>query len=161
MEKNNCLSQNLKKAREHANLTQEQVASQLHISRQAISKWENGKGTPDIYLLKNLSSLYGVSIDELVENTTITSSKISNNIFEPNNIIEALGFVLLSALSINLPIVGILIPISILIYTYKKNKINKIIIISSLICISIEFYHSFVILNHYFFNLGTSTIEPL
>lgn len=56
----------LKKLREGKNLSQEMVAEELNISRQAISRWENDKAFPDIENLKLLSELYEVSIDELV-----------------------------------------------------------------------------------------------
>ena len=42
------LSKSLKKARENAGLSQGEVAEKLNISRQAISKWENGWTSPDI-----------------------------------------------------------------------------------------------------------------
>lgn len=161
MKMNNILSENLKSAREKANLTQEQVAYQLHISRQSISKWENGKSTPDIYTLKNLSALYNISIDELTQNHTIQMDKETTSDSEIKKYLETLIFIILSVLSINIPIIGILIPIFILVYSYRKKKINKLIFIVLCICIIIELYHSFVILNHYYFNLGTSTIEPL
>lgn len=42
------LSQQLKTSRQNAGLSQTKVAEQLHISRQAISQWENGKNYPDL-----------------------------------------------------------------------------------------------------------------
>lgn len=56
----------LKELRESKNISQEMVAEELNISRQAISRWENDKAFPDIENLKLLSKLYEVSIDELV-----------------------------------------------------------------------------------------------
>lgn len=46
-------------------LTQEEVASQLYISRQTLSNWENNRTLPDIHSLTLLSELYYVSLDEL------------------------------------------------------------------------------------------------
>lgn len=57
----------LKSARKRAGLTQEQLAEQLLVSRQAITKWESGKGLPDIENLKQLSKRLDVRIDYLLD----------------------------------------------------------------------------------------------
>lgn len=49
-------------------MTQQQVAEQLHVTRQALSNWETGKTTPDIQSLLQLSELYCLSIDKLLDN---------------------------------------------------------------------------------------------
>lgn len=60
------LSQQLIALRQQAHLSQEQVASQLHISCQAISKWENGTALPDIEKIIQLATVLNVSLDGLV-----------------------------------------------------------------------------------------------
>lgn len=62
------LGEKLRSARKSAGLTQEQLAEKLVVSRQAITKWESGKGMPDIDNLKQLSRLLNVSIDYLLDN---------------------------------------------------------------------------------------------
>lgn len=57
----------LKSARKRAGLTQEQLAEQLLVSRQAITKWESDKGLPDIENLKQLSKRLDVRIDYLLD----------------------------------------------------------------------------------------------
>lgn len=57
----------LNKARSKANLTQEQVAEALGVSRQTISNWENEKTYPDIKSVVTLSDLYCVSLDYLLK----------------------------------------------------------------------------------------------
>lgn len=57
----------LKSARKSAGLTQEQLAEKLLVSRQAIAKWEAGKGMPDIENLKLLSKRLNISIDYLLD----------------------------------------------------------------------------------------------
>lgn len=52
--------------RKHSQMTQEQLAQQLYVSRTAISKWESGKGYPNIDSLKSIAELFSVSIDELL-----------------------------------------------------------------------------------------------
>lgn len=53
--------------RKKYNLTQAELANRLHVTAQAVSKWENGRGVPDIELLKKLSEEFDVSISELIE----------------------------------------------------------------------------------------------
>lgn len=54
--------------RKRNNLTQEQLAEQLFVSRTAVSKWESGRGYPNLESLKCISKLFSVSIDELLSN---------------------------------------------------------------------------------------------
>ena len=62
----NQFQQQLTKLRQAAGLSQEQLADQLHVSRQAISKWENGSALPDIEKIIQIASILHVSLDELV-----------------------------------------------------------------------------------------------
>ena len=55
----------IKNARIKANLTQEQVAEALSVSRQTISNWENEKTYPDIISVIKMSDLYDISLDHL------------------------------------------------------------------------------------------------
>lgn len=61
------LGNNLFQARKKAGLSQEKVAEKLGVSRQTISKWETDETLPDIYQSKRLSSLYNLSLDELID----------------------------------------------------------------------------------------------
>lgn len=49
------------------NLTQEDLAKQLNISRQAVSKWETGIAIPDLEVLLDISKLYDVTINDILE----------------------------------------------------------------------------------------------
>ncbi|MBC8570492.1 helix-turn-helix domain-containing protein [Zongyangia hominis] len=60
------LSQRLQALRKERGYSQEDLAEQLGISRQAVSKWESGASSPDIGNLLALSGLYGVSVDALL-----------------------------------------------------------------------------------------------
>ncbi len=60
------LAENLKYYREINGLTQDAVAHELHISRQSVSKWENGESYPSIDNLIMLRELFNLSIDELI-----------------------------------------------------------------------------------------------
>lgn len=63
MEINKCL----KEERIKNNITQEQLAEELGVSRQTISSWENGKSYPDIVSIIKLSDLYNISLDQLLK----------------------------------------------------------------------------------------------
>lgn len=58
---------NLFNARKKKGLSQEDVAEKLGVSRQTISKWETDETLPDIRQSKKLATLYGLSLDELIE----------------------------------------------------------------------------------------------
>lgn len=64
------MGQKIKQLRLKAGLTQEQLAEQLGVSAQSVSKWENAASMPDISLLPALSGAFGVTIDELFGLTT-------------------------------------------------------------------------------------------
>lgn len=57
----------LKEYRIRHNMTQEFIAEQLDVSRQAVSKWENGTSDPSTSNLIALAKLYGVSVDEMLK----------------------------------------------------------------------------------------------
>lgn len=56
----------LQELRKQKKLTQEELAASLYVSRTAISKWESGRGYPNIDSLKALAQFFGVTIDELL-----------------------------------------------------------------------------------------------
>ena len=60
-------NEKLKMLRKESNLTQEELAEKLNVSRQAITKWESGEGIPDIENLKQISILFNITIDELIK----------------------------------------------------------------------------------------------
>ncbi len=62
------LSSQIRKYRKELNLTQEQLADELCVTAQAISKWERG-GAPDIGMLPIIANYFQITIDELLENT--------------------------------------------------------------------------------------------
>ncbi|WP_367006698.1 helix-turn-helix transcriptional regulator [Streptococcus sp. ZY19097] len=60
------LAQQIRTLRTSKNLSQDELAEKIYISRQAVSKWENGEATPDIDKLVQLAEIFGVSLDYLV-----------------------------------------------------------------------------------------------
>ena len=59
-------NEKLQELRKHKGLTQEELAETLFVSRTAISKWESGRGYPNLDSLKAIARFFGVTIDELL-----------------------------------------------------------------------------------------------
>lgn len=65
------LGQKLKEIRKRFGLSQEQLAEIMNISRQAITKWENDGGLPDINNLQELSKIFGITVDYLLNDKNV------------------------------------------------------------------------------------------
>ena len=61
------ISNQIKKYRTAMNLSQEELAEKVYVSRQTISNWETGKNYPDIHSLLLLSTLFDISLDQLIK----------------------------------------------------------------------------------------------
>jgi transcriptional regulator with XRE-family HTH domain len=61
----------LQQLRKKKNLTQEELAEHLYVSRTAVSKWESGRGFPNIESLKAIAKFFGTSLDELLSGEEI------------------------------------------------------------------------------------------
>ena len=74
------LGKKILEVRKKENISQEQLADKMNVTRQTISKWELNETTPDIKQAKELSKLFKISLDELTENdmTTLVMQKVSN-----------------------------------------------------------------------------------
>ncbi len=106
------IGKKLKSARNQKGLTQEAVAEKIQVSRQTISNWENEKSYPDIISVIHLSSLYEISLDELLkgdkrmlehleESTDIVKSNKKLAVTVIANIVLLLILVLLSGIAPN------------------------------------------------------------
>lgn len=67
------LSEKLQELRKQKGLTQEALAAKLYVSRTAVSKWESGRGYPNIESLKELAKFFGVTVDELLSGEELLS----------------------------------------------------------------------------------------
>ena len=74
------LSGNIKRLRLEKNMTQEQLATKLGVSAQAVSKWETSETYPDGTLLVPLANELEASLDELFDNDSVSMSNISERI---------------------------------------------------------------------------------
>ena len=72
------LSNKLKEARLAKGLTQSEIAKKLYVTRQTVSRWEQGKTLPNIYVIQELSDFYGISLEELVVNTELENKEVKS-----------------------------------------------------------------------------------
>ena len=66
-------NEKLQELRKQKGFTQEELAELLFVSRTAVSKWESGRGYPNIDSLKAISKLFSVTIDELLSGNELLS----------------------------------------------------------------------------------------
>lgn len=109
---NNYVTGNIiKNFREKRKLTQLQLAEKLNVSDKAVSKWEIGRGLPDITLLNPLAKALGLSLAELLAGKSIINANRCFNMKKSKfyvcpvcgNVIVATGEAVLSCCGVNLP----------------------------------------------------------
>ena len=70
------LGKQIRKYRQEAQLSQEDLASRVYVSRQTISNWENDKSYPDVSSLVLLSEIFQISLDELIKGDIETMKEV-------------------------------------------------------------------------------------
>lgn len=78
------ISEIIKEIRKNVNMTQDEMAQALYVTRQAVSRWENSDTTPNLETLKQISKMFGVSFDRLLataQNTDNTTAEINADRF--------------------------------------------------------------------------------
>lgn len=101
----------IKQLREAQNLTQADLAERIGVCSKTISKWETGKGLPDISLLQPLAQGLGISVIELMNGEHITNQNISANMLRSKfyvcpvcgNVLHSMGHAVISCCGITLP----------------------------------------------------------
>ena len=101
----------IKRLREKQNLTQAQLAKKLTVSDKTVSKWETGKGFPDISLIEPLAQVLGVSVLELLSGEAIVNTNRAANLLRSHlyvcpvcgNVLYATGSAMISCCGITLP----------------------------------------------------------
>lgn len=162
------LANNLKYYREKAGFTQEQVANELRVTRQSISRWENGKSCPDLDNLVLISELYQVSIDHLIKENEELFKKIDQNAQEiqdkkqklreiEQEVLQITGkekdesllLLLLAAVSSLIFPLGLLLIGFVLIRNKRQNRFYKLIWLVGLIVLFINVYSGIGIVGDY------------
>lgn len=101
----------IKRLREKKGLSQQQLAEKLAVTDKAVSKWETGRGYPDITLIEPLAAALGVSIIELFSGEDVVNTNKSFKMSRINfyvcplcgNVIHAAGEAVISCCGIKLP----------------------------------------------------------
>lgn len=169
------LANKLKLCREQSGLSQASVADKLNISRQSISKWENGRSYPDIDNLILLSDLYQVSIDELLRENDRLTQQIQKNkdvIKDKQKKVDYIqkqidaekdeSFLLLilaGIASLTFP-VGLILVIFALWRNSRKNSLYKLVYVVCVGALFLNFYDGYVHLSNYL-DWGTGTVEKI
>ena len=73
------VGEKLKECRKQRQWTQEDLARQLNVTRQAVSNWERDKTLPDVYMLKEIAAVFDMTLDQYMENTKQALWKSCNN----------------------------------------------------------------------------------
>ena len=117
-------NEKLQELRKSRGLTQEDLAEILHVSRTAVSKWESGRGYPNIESLKDISKFFSVSIDDLLSGEKLIFIAEKENKSNMRNLCDWLfGFIdLFSVILVILPLYpdtveGFVYSVSLLNYT--------------------------------------------
>ena len=101
----------IRRLRENRKKTQEELAEQLHVSSKAVSKWETGRGFPDISLLEPLARALGISVIELMAGGEVRNRNRAANMLRSRiyvcpvcgNVIQSTGDAVVSCCGIVLP----------------------------------------------------------
>lgn len=101
----------IKRLREAKRLTQAQLAEQLCVSDKAVSKWETGKGFPDVSLLEPLANALQVSLPELLSGEQVINTNRSANLLRSQfyvcpicgNVLHSMGPAVVSCCGLTLP----------------------------------------------------------
>ena len=101
----------IRRLRENKKMTQEELAEKIHVSGKAVSKWETGKGLPDISLLEPLAKALDISVIELLSGDAVQNRNRAANIARSKfyvcpvcgNVIQATGEAMICCCGITLP----------------------------------------------------------
>ena len=101
----------IKKLRENKKMTQEELAQKIFVTSKAVSKWETGKGFPDVGLLESLGKALDVSVIELLSGEDITNLNKACNMAKGKfyvcpvcgNVVQTSGEAVISCCGITLP----------------------------------------------------------
>ena len=94
----------IRELREKHRMTQLQLAEKLRVSDKTVSKWETGKGYPDITLLEPIAKSFGISVTELISGSPVTNANVSANMLRSvfyvcpvcGNVIHGMGEAVIS-----------------------------------------------------------------
>ena len=109
-------NEKLQELRKQKNMTQDELAEHLYVSRTAISKWESGRGYPSIDSLKEIAKYFSVTIDELLSSNEVLSIAEEDNKQKENGIVQEVSLLSLNGIATYLKTSYYAIVISIAVY---------------------------------------------
>lgn len=112
------ISERIKKFRKDNNLTQSEFAEMLFVTKQAVSKWENDRGVPDVSLYPELAKVLNVTVDELMG---LDVNK--NNLKKNNNVL----IILLTSLVVLISVLVLFLTKDLYIQKKYENRVEEII----------------------------------
>ena len=101
----------IKALREKNKMTQAELAEKIGVTDKAVSKWETGRGLPDITLVESIADALGISVGELFAGEQIINRNVSSNMKRAKlyvcpicgNVIQSIGDVAMSCCGVTLP----------------------------------------------------------
>lgn len=101
----------IKRLREERCLTQTELADKINVTDKAVSKWETGRGYPDVSLIEPLSAALGVSVIELFSGDNVVNTNRAFNMHKVQfyvcplcgNVVQSTGEAIISCCGITLP----------------------------------------------------------
>lgn len=164
------LGENLKKYRKEHGMSQEELATQINVTRQAISAWETGKAVPAVSTLKILADYYNISIEELcgMENIkketepALEKGRFRKNLFSnKHRLVEMIFYLVLMVTTCYYMYFGILFDAYVLFfYKCENKKIQFLLKAIAVVCLGVSIYNVIFFLE-VFGTEGTTTIEKL
>lgn len=152
------LEEKLKNLRKQHNFSQQEFADMLHVSRQAVSRWETGRAEPDIEMLRKISQLYKITIDDLINDekeNIVKADSLPDEIrySEYWEYLESLNLsimLLTSVVTIAIPYVGVIVDIVIILQLLKmkKGKNRLLFIILTIFILLVTSYNTYSAIIH-------------
>ncbi|WP_407372098.1 helix-turn-helix domain-containing protein [Carnobacterium sp.] len=168
------LGERLKESRVNKGYSQGDVANHLHISRQSISKWENGNSYPDLDNLAKLSTYYDVSVDDLLkEDQNLKKeieedkAKIEKNVNKLDLIHgntdkdEGLILLILTCMGCLIAPYGFFVAPIVIKRNKKTNTLHKIVYFACACCLLVNLFVIYSLVTDTFGWGGTTTVEYL
>ena len=142
-----ALNDNIKKFREEKNLTQQQLADKLYVSRQTVCRWEKGSRCPDLITAKKLALELDVSVDELISDEDITDIQSKYGIWKFDRVKERENIQMMQKRILDFIeiIGGIFLVISLLLRVQFDMKVPAWITIICILIVTVAFLFNFVL----------------
>lgn len=142
-----ALNDNIKKFREEKNLTQQQLADKLYVSRQTVCRWENGSRCPDLIMAKKLVLELEVSMDELVSDEDVNNIQVDYGVWKSERIkdkkhLQGLQKKILDFIQI---VGSVFLVITILLRVQLDMRVPVWCIIICFVIVAIAFFCNFII----------------